>query len=476
MLFNTFEFFIFFAIVYALYRIFNHRWQNILLLVASYFFYGCWSWKFLSLIAISTVIDYFCGIHIEQSNDQRRRKILLGISMAANLGILGFFKYFNFFAENLTSLLTTLGVTLNTSTLSIILPVGISFYTFQTMSYTIDIYRGKMKPTHNFLDFALFVSFFPQLVAGPIERAKALVPQVTHPRTITTQQMSEGVFLFFWGLFKKVFIADNLAVIVEQIFSETGSQNGILVMIGVVAFAFQIYGDFSGYSDMARGLAKVMGFELMLNFNLPYFSLNPSDFWRRWHISLSSWLKDYLYIGLGGNRKGNFNTYRNLMLTMLLGGLWHGAGWTYILWGFYQGLILVVHRFSQPLLKRVFRTKNPVWLKVGIWSRIGIMFIFANIGWLIFRAQSVQQIWNMFTSMLFNSNLQPLGDIKRLLANVLFYAGPLVIIQFIQYTRDDLLVLHRSNAWVKGLVYFVLILIFLVAGVQSGQSFIYFQF
>ena len=227
---------------------------------------------------------------------------------------------------------------------------------------------------------------------------------------------------------------------------------------------------------MARGLAKVMGFELMLNFNLPYFSLNPSDFWRRWHISLSSWLKDYLYISLGGNRKGNFNTYRNLMLTMLLGGLWHGAGWTFILWGFYQGLILVVHRFFQPLLKRIFRTQNPIWLQIGIWSRIGIMFVFINIGWLIFRAQSVQQIWNMLTSILFNSNLQPLGEIKRLLANMLFFAGPLIVIQFIQYTRNDLLVLYRSNAWVKGVVYLVLILIFLVAGVQSGKSFIYFQF
>lgn len=476
MLFNTFQFLIFFLIVYALYRVLSHRWQNILLLAGSYFFYGCWNWKFLSLIFISTVIDYFCGIEISKTGDKRRQKFFLTISMAANLGILGFFKYFNFFVGSLVDLFQMTGLNLNTGTLHIILPVGISFYTFQTMSYTIDIYRKRMKPTHNFLDFALFVSFFPQLVAGPIERAKNLLPQMTKPRILNYEQFYEGTFLIFWGLFKKVFIADNLAILVDKIFATTDIQNGVIVSLGILAFAFQIYSDFSGYSDMARGLAKVMGFELMLNFNLPYFAVNPSDFWRRWHISLSSWLKDYLYISLGGNKKGELFTYRNLMLTMLLGGLWHGAGWTFVLWGFYQGAILVVHRLFQPIMKKLFTAKSRFQEQLGLWSRIVIMFIFANIGWLIFRARSLEQIGNMLYSIVFNSSLEPIIEIQKIIAQIAFFAGPLILIQFLQYIKDDLLIMYHSSAYVKSLVYLALILIFLITGVQGGKSFIYFQF
>jgi len=476
MLFNTIEFAIFFFIVYSLYRMLPHRWQNGLLLVASYYFYGSWDWRFLSLIFISTVVDYICGIKIHEAKSDHRRKLLLTISVVTNLGILGFFKYFNFFSGSLIDLFNSFGIHANFTTLHIILPVGISFYTFQTMSYTIDIYRDKMEPTNNFLDFALFVAFFPQLVAGPIERAKNLIPQVTNPRTMTYEKFYEGGYLIFWGLFKKVFIADNLARVVDIVFSETGVQNGWIVMLGVLAFAFQIYGDFSGYSDIARGIAKMMGFDLMINFNLPYFAVNPSDFWRRWHISLSSWLKDYLYISLGGNQGSKLATYRNLMLTMLLGGLWHGAGWTFVLWGFYQGAILVIHRFSQPFMAKNFHAKNAVLVSIGLWSRIFIMFIFANIGWLIFRAQSITQIKNMVYSILFNTTLTPIYDIKRLLAQILFYAGPLVLIQFIQYIKNDLLIVYNTRAYVKSLVYLVILLLFLVTGVQGGKTFIYFQF
>ncbi len=476
MLFNNWEFGVFFVIVYLLYRVLPHRGQNILLLVASYYFYGSWDWRFLSLIFISTVIDYFCGLRLQKTENANHRKMFLFISMAANLGILGFFKYFNFFTDNFAELLQSFGLQPNFTSLNIILPVGISFYTFQTMSYTIDIYRGKMNPTQNFLDFALFVSFFPQLVAGPIERAKNLLPQVTMPRTITAEKFYQGTFLIFWGLFKKVFIADNLALIADNVFANTEVQNGAFVILGVLAFAFQIYCDFSGYSDIARGLSKMMGFELMVNFRLPYFAVNPSDFWRRWHISLSTWLKDYLYISLGGNRGGNYKTYRNLMLTMLLGGLWHGAGWTFILWGFYQGFILVVHRFFQPILNSIYIAKTGLEKSLSLWTRIVVMFFFANIGWLIFRAQSIEQILNMMRSVLFNTSLEPFSDIKRIAAQILFYAGPLMVIQFFQFKEDDLLVLYRTRISIKSLVYFAFIILFLISGVQGGKSFIYFQF
>jgi len=476
MLFNTLEFGVFFLIVFSLYIFLPHRWQNIILLIASYYFYGCWDWRFLSLILISTIIDYVCGINIHQASSRKKRKLLLTISMLSNLGLLGFFKYFNFFTESFAALLSTVGLHTNMLSLNIILPVGISFYTFQTMSYTIDIYRKEMEPTTNFIDFALFVAFFPQLVAGPIERAKNLLPQVTHARVITSENFYEGSYLIFWGLFKKVFVADNLAKVADTIFATSDVQNGLLTLIGVLAFAFQIYGDFSGYSDMARGLSKLMGFELMVNFNLPYFAVNPSDFWRRWHISLSTWLKDYLYVSLGGNRKGNLATYRNLMLTMLLGGLWHGAGWTFVLWGFYQGAILVVHRFFQPLMRKVYQAQGSFPKAVSLWSRIIIMFIFANFGWLIFRAQSMEQVKNMFYSLFFNFSFTNFQDVEKMLAQLLFYSIPLVIIQFYQFQKNDLMILYRSKIYIKSAVYVALILLFLVVGVQGGKTFIYFQF
>jgi len=335
--FNSLQFFLFFAVVYSLYLAFNHKWQNRMLLVASYVFYGTWDWRFLSLIVISTIIDYYCGIKIDEITDAKKRKQFLAISIVANLSMLGFFKYFNFFAENLQALCCFFGFQVQPHFLNIILPVGISFYTFQTMSYTIDIYKGQLKPTRKFFDFALFVSFFPQLVAGPIERASHLLPQILSKRKVTIDKFCEGCYLIFWGLFLKVFVADNLARLVDPIFASDPPYNGVKVLLGLYAFAFQIFGDFAGYSNIARGLGKCMGFDIMVNFNLPYFVTNPSDFWRRWHISLSTWLRDYLYIPLGGNKKGTLFTYRNLAITMFLGGLWHGAAWTFIIWGAYRG-------------------------------------------------------------------------------------------------------------------------------------------
>jgi D-alanyl-lipoteichoic acid acyltransferase DltB (MBOAT superfamily) len=318
-LFNSYIFWIFFLAVFALYSLNRRlRWQNSVLLVASYVFYGFWDWRFLGLLFISTVIDFYVARALERTPEEDRRKALLAVSLGANLGILGVFKYLGFFTESMVELLNALGVQSSLNVLEVLLPVGISFYTFQTMSYTIDVYRRQLPATSNFFDFALFVSFFPQLVAGPIERASKLLPQLLQPRTPSNSAFAEGFYLVLLGLFKKIVIADNMAPIVNAVFSrDVATLSGAEVLVGVYAFAFQIYGDFSGYTDIARGVAKWLGFDLMLNFRMPYFAVSPSDFWGRWHISLSSWLRDYLYIPLGGNRRRPLLTYRNLMLTMI---------------------------------------------------------------------------------------------------------------------------------------------------------------
>ncbi|MEM7230001.1 MAG: MBOAT family O-acyltransferase, partial [Planctomycetota bacterium] len=343
MQFNSLHFAAFFALVLtAVAASRSHvRVRNCIILAASYYFYGSWDYRFLSLIVISTLIDYACGrmLNVRTMQDQpparsRRDRAVLAVSLCSNLGILGFFKYFDFFVTSTSAMLEELGVTVHVSTLNIILPVGISFYTFQTLSYTIDLYRGKVRTEDSLLNFAVYVAYFPQLVAGPIERARHLLPQVQSPHAVDWAQLNSGFFLIGWGLFKKVVIADNIAVIVDLVFaSETNT--GLSTVLGVYAFAIQIYCDFSGYVDIARGAARCMGFDLMQNFNLPYFATNPSDFWRRWHISLSTWLRDYLYIPLGGSKCGRTRTYINLMLTMVLGGLWHGAAWTFVVWGIY---------------------------------------------------------------------------------------------------------------------------------------------
>ncbi len=306
MLFNSFIFVAFFCIVYSAYAVLKDRYraQNCLLLTASYLFYGYWDARFLLLLIGSTLIDFWVGLKIEQSKSERSRRIFLIISLASNLSILGFFKYFNFFSETAGRAIALLGLQADPVFLNVILPVGISFYTFQTLSYSIDVYRQKMSAVRNGIDFALFVSFFPQLVAGPIERASTFLPQIQSPRTLRADQINAGLFLILWGYFKKLVVADSLGNVAATVFEEYTSYQGLDIVIGTLAFTLQIYGDFSGYSDIARGLAKLMGFELMINFKLPYFAANPSDFWARWHISLSTWFRDYVYIPLGGNRAG----------------------------------------------------------------------------------------------------------------------------------------------------------------------------
>jgi len=471
MLFNSFTFILFFLITYTLYLLLrkNLKLQNILLLISSYIFYGYWDWRFLFLIALSTGIDYSIGKKLGKTTLANKRKQLLAISVIANLSILGFFKYFNFFAESTTELLNIFGVKPDSITLNIILPVGISFYTFQTMSYTIDVYRNKLKPTLNFLNFAVFVSFFPQLVAGPIERAVNLLPQVANKRIITKQMINAGIFLILWGFFKKVVIADNCAVISNNIFNNFESFKNIDLLIGVLAFTFQIYGDFSGYSDIARGISKLLGFDLMVNFRLPYFAISPSDFWNRWHISLSSWLRDYLYFPLGGNRNGNYKTYRNLLLTMLLGGLWHGAAWNFVIWGAFHGIILILYRLFE---KYQSNTSLQINNNIAAIPMMMLMFILTIFGWLIFRANSVDQIWYFITNFSFQST----STSGNLWFNLIFFITPLIIVQVFQHYKKDLLIVLKLPSVLLALFYAFLIIWISIFGARESTEFIYFQF
>lgn len=476
MVFNSFEFFVFFLVVLAFYFAFAayFRVQNFLLLMASYVFYGWWDWRFLGLIWLSTVIDYFCALKLDQASSSSRKKLFLGISVVSNLGILGFFKYFNFFVDSLIRLGGVFGTAVDFPLLHIILPVGISFYTFQTMSYTLDVYRGKLQPTRRFFDFALFVAFFPQLVAGPIERASHLLPQVMRKRTYSWEHAMEGSYLIGWGLFKKVFIADNLAVLVERVFSSQPDLQGAAVLIGLYAFAFQIYCDFSGYSDIARGIGKILGFDIMWNFRLPYFSATPAEFWQRWHISLSTWLKDYLYIPLGGNRHGALKTVRNLFVTMLLGGLWHGAQWTFVFWGFYHGLLLVIYRMIEPFSHRIAQSLQPIPRFIGRIVAVLVFFHLVCLGWLFFRAESMTHAGTLLNALFFH-----FGEVdseKVQLARLLFYCGILLVVQLFQYLKDDLMAVLRMPVWVRTVFYVVCYFLFTLYGASGGKEFIYFQF
>ncbi len=471
MLFNTIEFAVFFAVVLGLYYVLPHRAQNRMLLAASYFFYACWDWRFVSLILISTVVDFYVGAWLEKTAAPRKRKQILFWSIIFNLGFLGFFKYFNFFASSLQVFLHSIGFEVHPTTLHIILPVGISFYTFQSMSYTMDVYRREVKPTESLEDFALSVAFFPHMVAGPIQRARSLIDQVEQPRQVTRDGIAEGCYLILWGLFKKMVIADNLSLTVDRIFS-AGTYQTTDVILGAFAFALQIYGDFSGYTDIARGAARLMGFNLMLNFNLPYFAQNPQDFWRRWHISLSTWLRDYLYFSLGGNRHGEARTYMNLMLTMVLGGLWHGASWTFVIWGFYHGSLLCLHRLATKYLP--LPVPKTLWgQRAWQWFSIALMFVFTLYGWLIFRATDFPQLWAM-TKALFSFQLN--ADLVRGVAKLLFYCWPLLLVQLYQYRTGDLMVMRRAPLLLQVVFYLVCFYSIVILGVFDAQSFIYFQF
>jgi D-alanyl-lipoteichoic acid acyltransferase DltB (MBOAT superfamily) len=451
----------------------SKRQQNYMLLLASYIFYASWNWRFLALIMISTVVAYVAGLGIAGTNDQRTKRKYLFISAFVNLAILAFFKYFNFFSESFLSLLNALGlenISIHHSLeLAVILPVGISFYTFQTMSYAIDVYRGEIKPTRNFADLALFVSFFPQLVAGPIERAKNLLPQVLGYRKANAEKNREGVWLILWGLFKKVVIADNIASIVNTAFNNSVNLTAPEVIIAAYAFAVQIYCDFSGYSDIARGTAKLLGFDIMVNFRLPFLAQNPSDYWRRWHISLSTWLRDYLYIPLGGNRGSNLLKYRNLMVTMVLGGLWHGAAWTFVIWGFYHGTLLVLHHLLRPMLEKWVRNS-------GAWKALKVVVTFQlmAIGWLIFRAENFGQLREMLLSLI--SCWSGTGITLSMATSLITYSWPLLVVQLCQQNQGSLLPQYNWPHTLRVAFYSLLVYMIFTYGVMSGQEFIYFQF
>ncbi len=472
MLFNTFHFAYFFALLLPLYWMLPRRPQNCLLLAASYYFYACWDPRFLTLLVLSTAMDYACGLAVDRIEDPRKRKLFVALSMALNLGMLGYFKYYNFFAESLQAALARLGIALPLSHLNVVLPIGISFYTFQSMSYVIDVYRREIKPTRNFIEFAAFVSFFPHLVAGPIMRPTSLLPQVAGPRKFDLQQIYQGAYLIFWGLTKKVVVADNLAKhIVDPLFNQWQTIDGGLALLAIYAFAFQIYCDFSGYTDAARGIAKCLGFELTLNFNLPYFASSPQDFWARWHISLSTWLRDYLYIPLGGNRGGTLKLYRNLMLTMIIGGLWHGAAWTFVLWGTYQGILLVGYRLFRPALDRIHPT-DPVDRACWKLVRIAATFHMICFGWLLFRAQSLAQVQGMILAIVH----RPAIPRSSYLLPTAILVLPLLLYQFVQYVSKDLDAIWRTPWYVRSAFYTACFYSFVLGGEFGGSQFIYFQF
>ncbi|MBM1104648.1 MBOAT family protein [Aurantibacter crassamenti] len=474
MLFNSIEFAIFLPIVFTLYWFVVNKsikLQNLLLVSASYLFYGWWDYRFLSLIFLSTIVDYFIGINIEKQDSVKNQKLLLWSSVIFNLGVLGFFKYFNFFIDSWINLFNSIGYSMKSDwTLNIILPVGISFYTFQTMSYTIDIYQKKLKPTKDFISFAAFVSFFPQLVAGPIERATNLLPQILKNRKFNYEQGAQGLKLILWGMFKKVVIADSLAPMVDDIFGDHQSYEGGTLWLGAIYFSFQIYCDFSGYSDIAIGISKLFGFELMSNFKFPYFSRNIGEFWRRWHISLSTWFRDYLYIPIGGSKNGKWKSIRNIFIIFLVSGFWHGANWTFIIWGLFHSILFLPTFFFNTNRKYMSASiaQNRILPSFKELYQVSSTFLLVTIGWVIFRstsiASSLSYILNMFQNFtLPTSKLQGVGYV------IIFLAIDYLL-------RKDERNLFQFKPFMRYLIYvFILYQIVNHFGLNQGD-FIYFQF
>ena len=471
MLFNSWEFPLFLVIVLGAYYVLNTRAQNILLLAASYVFYAFWNWKFCGLLLLSTVVDYGLARAMAGAEEGRRRALLIG-SLVTNPGILGVFKYFNFFVSSATQLLEGLGFQANPAFLEVVLPVGISFYTFQTLAYTIDVYRGRIEPEHNFIVYGIYVAYFPQLVAGPIERAQRLLPQFRKARRVTGEALASGSVLILIGLLRKVVIADNAAVHVNSAFADPGSIGGLGLLSAVFYFSLQIYGDFAGYSAIARGTSRLFGIELMENFQQPYFATNITAFWRRWHISLSTWLRDYLYIPLGGNRGTKAFAYRNLMITMLLGGLWHGAAWQFIVWGGIHGVALAVHKWwlrgKKALTDERLESLKDLPRRLLGWTATMAVVVLA---WVFFRAES------------FGDAFLILERIFTLAPGKATFTFPLVAMLLLValidipqwYTRNQ--VIWLSWPWaVRGVVYAASILLLTLLASTVREPFIYFQF
>lgn len=477
MLFNSLEFFIFLPIVFVFYWFVfgkNLKHQNLLIVIASYVFYGWWDWRFLSLILFSSLLDYGIGVLLSKEERQRSRKILLWISICVNIGFLGFFKYYNFFVESFVASFSFFGSEINANTLNIILPVGISFYTFQTLSYTIDIYNKKLEPTKDLIAFLAFVSFFPQLVAGPIERATNLLPQFYQKRQFLYANAVDGVRQVIWGLFKKVVIADNCAKYANIIFNNSDDYSGSTLLLGAFLFAFQIYCDFSGYSDIAIGISRFFGFDLKQNFAFPYFSRDIAEFWRRWHISLSTWFRDYLYIPLGGSRGSLNEKIRNVFIIFLVSGFWHGASWTFIIWGGLNALyFLPLLLASKNRVNTDIVAQNKLLPSVREIIQMSVTFFITIVAWIFFRANSVSHALTYLKDM-FNESLfsKPAFIPYTILILVMIF----ILIEWIgrqgKYALEGIDKINKPFRWS---IYIVLILImFLFTGEE--QAFIYFQF
>jgi D-alanyl-lipoteichoic acid acyltransferase DltB (MBOAT superfamily) len=466
-LFNSLTFIAFFVVVYAMYLLLTHRWQNALLLAASYVFYGSWDWRFLGLMLFTTTMDYGFGRLLDRLQDEPRRRLVLVISVSVNLGILFIFKYFNFFFAGLDRLLSVIGLETDVRLLHVALPLGISFYTFHNISYIVDVYTRRVEPARRFVDFGLYVALFPQLIAGPIARPAHLLPQIQRPRRISYEMLRMGGWLILLGYVKKVVLADNMAPLTARMFENPNSVHGTEVLFGLYAFAFQIYGDFSCYSDIARGLANLMGFDLALNFRRPYLAVNPADFWRRWHISLSTWLRDYLYIPLGGNRGGSTRTYRNLMMTMLLGGLWHGAAWHYVAWGLFHGVLLCLHRAVAPMLAlRVMPRDRLVWRGASVVA----FFHITCVGWLLFAVKGLVDV-----PVLLRNLAQPYFHGGMVLFTLLLFAGPLVMLELMEERAGGAVVKNWPRPW-RAACYASMVAAIVLCGALDRNAFIYFQF
>ena len=481
MLFNSFEFMIFLPVVFLLYWFVfrGRRWQNMLVLVASYVFYGWWDWRFLLLIAFTSLCSYGSGVLLERFEGHRRwQQAVSAANIVLNLCILGVFKYYNFFVENLDALLGALGYHLDWVTMKVILPVGISFYTFQALSYTIDVYQRKLPATHDIVEFFAYISFFPQLVAGPIERATNLLPQFQNSRTFDYGQAVDGLRQMLWGLLKKLVIADNCAMVVNDNWGQYQELSGISLFIMGVMFTFQIYCDFSGYSDIAIGCARLFGFNLMRNFNFPYFSRSIPEFWRRWHISLTTWFRDYIYFPLGGSRCGKWKIIRNVFIVWGVSGLWHGANWTFVCWGLFHATLLAVYNIFGINTKYQHVVAYGRYLpNIREALQLVLTFFLAVIGWIIFRAETMTQAWEYLSRMLTTPYVagQEIIDTK----NMLLSGFGLLLVEWLQRDKQHALQLPASGIFKYAAArYFLYLLIIVLMVLFSGtvQTFIYFQF
>ncbi|MAM28978.1 MAG: membrane-bound O-acyltransferase family protein [Flavobacteriaceae bacterium] len=480
MLFNSLDFAIFLPIVFVLYWFVTNkilRLQNFLIVVASYFFYGWWDWRFLVLIIFSTLVDYFVGIRLADEENRLNRKLLLWTSIFVNIGFLGFFKYYNFFIDNFVSAFSFFGMKINADSLNVILPVGISFYTFQTLSYTIDVYKKKLAPTNDIIAFSAFVSFFPQLVAGPIERATNLLPQFYKKRIFDYNKAVDGMRQILWGLFKKIVIADNCARYANEIFNNSADFSGSTLLMGALFFTFQIYGDFSGYSDIAIGTSRLFGFNLKQNFAFPYFSRDIAEFWRRWHISLSTWFRDYLYIPLGGSRGGMLMKVRNVFIIFIVSGFWHGANWTFIVWGalnaiyFLPLLLTNKNRSNLDVVAKGRFLPNPKQL-----LKIILTFGLTVFAWIFFRAESVTHAFH-YIKTIFSSSIFSIPEIRP--SDTLLLICIFLFIEWIG-RRNQYAIENFSNIKSRPLRWFgyltLVLTIYFFGRFSSSIEFIYFQF